>query len=127
MGATLETTPAADGFRMPGEFEPHDGCWMAWPERPDNWRLGAKPAQEAFAAVAEAIAASEPVTVAASDAQFENCRAMLPPRVRVVEISADDAWMRDIGPSFVVGNRGTRRGVDWRFNAWGGTEGGLYF
>ena len=34
------TTPAADGFRMPGEFEPHDGCWMIWPERPDNWRLG---------------------------------------------------------------------------------------
>jgi agmatine deiminase len=127
MGATLETTPAADGFRMPGEFEPHSGCWMAWPERPDNWRLGAKPAQEAFAAVAAAVAASEPVTVAASDAQFENCRAMLPAEVRVVEISSDDAWMRDIGPSFVVDGKGDRRGVDWRFNAWGGTEGGLYF
>jgi agmatine deiminase len=127
MGATLKTTPAADCFRMPGEFEPHSGCWMAWPERPDNWRLGAKPAQEAYAAVAEAIAASEPVTMAASDAQFENARAMLPPAVRVVEISTDDAWMRDTGPSFVVDRNGGRRGVDWRFNAWGGTEGGLYF
>ncbi len=37
---------------MPGEFEPHAGCWMLWPERPDNWRLGGKPAQQAFAAVA---------------------------------------------------------------------------
>src|SRR3954447_26764784 len=72
---------------MPGEFEPHSGCWMAWPERTDNWRLGAKPAQEAFAAVATAIAASEPVTMAVSDAQFENCRAMLPPEGRVVEVS----------------------------------------
>jgi agmatine deiminase len=26
---------------MPAEWEPHAGCWMAWPERPDNWRLGA--------------------------------------------------------------------------------------
>ena len=57
MGATLPSTPAADGYRMPGEFERHDGCWMAWPERPDNWREGARPAQAAFAAVAEAIAA----------------------------------------------------------------------
>jgi agmatine deiminase len=125
--ATLKSAPAEDGFRMPGEFEPHSGCWMAWPERPDNWRLGAKPAQEAYAAVAEAIAESEPVTMAVSDAQFENARAMLPPQVRVVEVSTDDAWIRDHGPTFVVDGEGGRRGVDWRFNAWGGTEGGLYF
>ncbi len=112
---------------MPGEFEPHSGCWMAWPERTDNWRAGAKPAQEAFAAVAEAIAASEPVTMAVSDAQFESCRARLSAAVRVVEVSTDDAWLRDTGPTFVVDGGGRRRGVDWRFNAWGGTEGGLYF
>ncbi len=105
---------------MPGEFEPHSGCWMAWPERPDNWRLGAKPAQKAYAEVAAAIAASEPVTMAVSDAQFENARAILPPSVRVVEISTDDAWIRDHGPTFVVDGKGGRRGVDWHFNAWGG-------
>ena len=49
-----------------------------------------------------------------------------------MEIATDDAWMRDIGPTFVV-DRGRapddpdrRRGVDWVFNAWGGTDGGLY-
>jgi agmatine deiminase len=120
VSATLKSTPAEDGFRMPGEFELHSGCWMAWPERPDNWRLGAKPAQAAYAAVAEAIAASEPVTMAVSDAQFEDARAVLPTEVRVVEVSADDAWVRDHGPSFVVDGKGGRRGVDWRFNAWGG-------
>jgi agmatine deiminase len=127
MSATLTSTPAADGFRMPGEYEPHAGCWMAWPERPDNWRLRAKPAQAAFAAVAEAIHLSEPVTVAVSDAQYEHCRSTLSPSIRVVELSADDAWMRDIGPTFVVDEQGRRRGVDWRFNAWGGLGGGLYF
>jgi agmatine deiminase len=126
MSAPVKSTPRADGFRMPAEFERHDGCWMAWPERPDNWRLGAAPAQEAFAAVAEAIAVSEPVTMAASAAQLEPCRAALPAAVRVVEIATDDAWIRDTGPSFVVDGRGERRGVDWRFNAWGGLEGGLY-
>lgn len=123
----MSSTPAADGYRMPGEFEPHWGCWMAWPERPDNWRLGAKPAQLACAAVAEAIAPFEQVTMAVSDAQFEHCRSMLSPSVRVVEITTDDAWMRDIGPTFLVDDGGGRRGVDWQFNAWGGLRGGLYF
>ncbi len=120
MSAILDSTPAADGFRMPGEFEPHDGCWMLWPERPDNWRDGAAPAQAAFAAVAAAIAASEPVTMGASAAQLERARAALPPSVRVVELAGDDAWARDTGPTFVVDGAGGRRGVDWRFNAWGG-------
>ncbi len=127
MSATLSSTPAADGYRMPGEFEPHSGCWIAWPERPDNWRLGAKPAQAAYAAVAEAISAFEPVTMAVSDAQFEHCRSVLSPQIRVVEISTDDAWIRDMGPTFLIDGNGGRRGVDWHFNAWGGLEGGLYF
>jgi agmatine deiminase len=126
MSATIASTPAADGFRMPAEREPHAGCWMAWPERPDNWRLQAEPAQRAYAAVAEAINASEPVTMAVSDAQFERCRSVLSPAIRVVELSSDDAWVRDTGPTFVVDPAGRMRGVDWRFNAWGGLEGGLY-
>jgi agmatine deiminase len=112
---------------MPAEFERHSGCWMLWPERTDNWRDGAKPAQAAFAAVAAAIASAEPVTVGASAAQFQNARARLPPRVRVVELTANDAWIRDTGPTFVIDATGRRRGVDWTFNAWGGLPGGLYF
>ncbi len=127
MSETLTSTPAADGYRMPGEFEGHSGCWIAWPERPDNWRLGAKPAQQAFAEVAEAINVSEPVTVAVSDAQFEHCRSVLSGSIRVVEIATDDSWIRDMGPTFLVDDKGGRRGVDWHFNAWGGLAGGLYF
>ena len=127
MTRTLTTTPAADGFWMPGEFEPHAGCWMLWPERPDNWREAALPAQRAFVDVARAIAQFEPVVVGASPAHFEAARARLPEDIRVVELSHDDCWMRDVGPTFVVDVRGTVRGVDWRFNAWGGLQGGLYF
>ena len=123
---TLPTTPAADGFWMPSELEPHSGCWMLWPERPDNWRAGAAPAQRAFVAVASAIARFEPVTMGVSAAHFDTARAQLPPQVRVVEMSHDDCWMRDVGPTFVVNSGGEVRGVDWRFNAWGGHHGGLY-
>ena len=120
MGTALRSTPAADGFRMPAEFEPHAGCWMLWPERADNWRARARPAQHAFAAVAAAISRFEPVTVGASTRQFTRARTQLPARVRVIELSSDDAWMRDVGPTFVTNRAGELRGVDWRFNAWGG-------
>jgi agmatine deiminase len=112
---------------MPAEFEPHAGCWLLWPERGDNWRLGAKPAQHAFTQVATAISRSEPVTVGVGPRQFANARALLPPAVRVVELSSNDCWMRDVGPTIVVDARGRRRGVHWQFNGWGGLAGGLYF
>jgi hypothetical protein len=125
---TLNTTPRADGFRMPAEWEPHSQTWMVWPERPDNWRLGGKPAQAAFAAVAKAIAEFEPVTVCVSAGQYENARVRLDAdNIRLVEISTDDAWVRDTGPTFVTNASGEVRGVDWTFNAWGGFDGGLYW
>jgi agmatine deiminase len=127
MSRLLHSTPWQDGFRMPAEFEPHAGTWMLWPERTDNWRNGAKPAQQAFAAVARAIARFEPVTVGVNHRQYENARNMLPMEVRVVELSNNDSWMRDCGPTFVVSDRGEVRGVNWKFNAWGGLLGGLYF
>ena len=118
--------PSKDGFRMPAEWEPHAGTWMLWPERPDNWRANAEPAQRAYAAVAAAIAKSEQVTMGVSAGQYAAARAMLPAGVRVVEISSNDAWMRDVGPTFVVDRRRRVRGVDWMFNAWGGKNGGVY-
>jgi agmatine deiminase len=126
MSRTLAKTPAADGFWMPAEWEPHAGTWLLWPERPDNWRSGAAPAQRAFVDVARAIARFEPVTVGVSAAFFESARALLPPHIRVVEMSHDDCWARDVAPTFVVNEGGAVRGIDWRFNAWGGYRGGLY-
>ncbi|MFO7687277.1 MAG: agmatine deiminase [Desulfobacterales bacterium] len=128
MSTTLNSHPRNDGFRMPGEFEPHQGCWMLWPERGDTWRLSAGPAQASFAAVAAAISRFEPVTVGVSARRHENARRLLPDHVQTAEIDSDDAWMRDVGPTFVI-NDDTRkiRGIDWRFNAWGGREKGLYY
>jgi agmatine deiminase len=73
--------------------------------------------------VAAAIAQFEPVTAGVSREQFRNARRMLPSHIRVVEMSYDDAWMRDCGPTFVLSGQRIVRGIDWDFNAWGG----LYF
>ena len=122
-----ESNPAADGFRMPGEFERHEGCVMIFPERADSWQYGGYAARKAFAEIAEAIAKSEHVTVCASEAQYDNARALLPAHIRVVEMSGNDAWARDYAPTFVRNDKGVVRGIDWGFNAWGGLWDGLYF
>ncbi|CAM6094739.1 unnamed protein product [Calypogeia fissa] len=132
----LEGTPKEHGFYMPAEWEPHAQTWMGWPERPDNWRERAGPAQRAFVEVATAISRFEPVTVCASPAQWQNAREKLPQNIRVVEMSMNDAWFRDTGPTFLVRNHQVQSslhenarevsGVCWTFNAWGGLEGGCY-
>lgn len=117
---TINSTPRQDGFRMPAEFEKHSGCWLLFPERPDNWRLNALPAQRAFAKVAEVISQFERVTVGASTIQLPSARRLLPSHIQIVEIEYNDAWIRDTGPTCVVNDEGIVRGIDWEFNSWGG-------
>ncbi len=123
----LHTKPKKDGFFMPGEFEPHQGCIMIWPERTDSWQNGAYAARRAFARIARSISRSEKLTMLVSNKQYETARAMLPPEVRLMECTTDDAWARDIAPTFVRNAKGEVRGIDWGFNAWGGLCDGLYF
>jgi agmatine deiminase len=127
MAHRIDSTPKKDGFRMPAEFEPQKQIWMLWPERPDNWRDGAKPAQKVFAEVAKAISQFENVTMCVSPAQYANARNLLPGDIRVVEMTSNDSWIRDCGPTFLVNDKGGVRAVDWDFNAWGGLYDGLYF
>lgn len=124
-----ESTPKKDGYRMPAEFEPQERIWMLWPHRPDNWRDGAKPAQEAFANVARAIAEFEPVTIGVKPEDYAAARHRFSEEdnILVVEMESDDAWIRDCGPTFVINDKGDTRAVHWHFNAWGGLFDGLYF
>lgn len=124
-------TPAADGFYMPGEYEPHDGCIVVWPQRPGSWSFGAVAACEAFTAVIRAIAESERVYVICGAKHWQTAEKYLADvqNVQLVELETDDSWARDIGPTFVVrdGAQGRElRGVNWSFNAWGGAVDGLY-
>ncbi|MED6106517.1 hypothetical protein PIB30_005511 [Stylosanthes scabra] len=101
-------------------------------ERPDNWRDNAVHAQSVFVKVASAISRFEHVTICASSAQWENARKMLPEDVRVLEMSMNDSWFRDTGPTFVVKRTESLNseqkiaGIDWNFNSWGGLDGGCY-
>jgi agmatine deiminase len=125
---TIKSVPLADGFYMPGEFEPHRGTIMIWPERPGSWPYGAKAARCAFTKIIETIAESEEVFVAVSKegygSAFESVGSLDNVKLSVSE--TDDAWARDVAPTFVKNKDGSVRAVNWRFNAWGGTYNGLY-
>ena len=116
-----EKTPAAEGYWMPAEFEPHEATWLLWPQRTDNWRDSARPAQEAVLKVAAAIGHFEPVTLGVLPEHYEDLRPIIPRGVQPANIEYDDIWVRDIGPTFLVAELpDTLRSIQWRFNAWGG-------
>jgi agmatine deiminase len=107
---------------MPAEWEPQDSIWMAWPTT--GYTLGDSAeeqaeARECWASVANAIASFEPVTIVVDPSDVAIAAQYLDPSVDVVEAPLDDAWMRDIGPTFVLGPEGQLAGVDWVFNGWG--------
>ncbi len=113
---------------MPAEYAPHTGCIVVWPERPGSWPYEAKDARKAFAEVIAAIAKSEKVYVIVNDRSQDSAVEMLGmlDNLAFLSIETDDAWARDIGPTFLVDGKGGLRGVDWQFNAWGGSVDGLY-
>ena len=114
----VESTPVADGFRMPGEFERQEAVWLVWPET-SEWRLEGEPAQKVVAELAAAIVGDIPVRLAVTPGQAAKARSMLTDSVGVVEITAGTGWIRDDGPTFLIDDDGARRGVDWDFNNWG--------
>ena len=115
--------PGEEGYSMPGEFEPHRGCIMIWPKRPGSWNYGAVKAREAFKNVAHAIAESEDVYMLAEPDVAEDARRALGvtgeaaaetpgtgARIHVLEMGSDDAWARDVGPTFVKNRAGASTG-----------------
>ncbi|MBI1330971.1 MAG: agmatine deiminase [Alphaproteobacteria bacterium] len=105
---------------MPAEWEPHARTWMCWPCRTDPWGGpdGLLRAKLAYARVARAISAFEPVTMAARSQDVAEAKLACAGKVEIFEVPLDDSWARDIGPTFVTGPDG-KRGIQWVFNAWG--------
>ncbi|MFQ5872469.1 MAG: agmatine/peptidylarginine deiminase [Dehalococcoidia bacterium] len=118
--ATAGRTPVEDGFRMPPEWAPHEGCYMAWPCNVRVWGDCFVETRAAYAAVAAAISRFEPVTMLATPETADGARTALPSEITVLEAPLDSAWMRDNGPIFVASDSGEVALVDFEFNSYGG-------
>src|SRR5688572_9206130 len=107
-------------WRMPAETEPQARVWMAFPTG-DSYLAdtpeAADRARTAWARVAHTIAEFEPVTMVVDPAETAVARRHLDEKkIEIVETPLDDAWMRDIGPTFVVDESGQLGAVDWVFD-----------
>lgn len=120
-------TPAALGYRMPAEWEPHAATWLSWPRRegisfPDSFDR----VMPALRAMVEALIESEQVCInirnGAHEAEArEVLRGLSTERISFHLVPTNEPWCRDHGPIFL-----TRKGVpaplavvDWDYNAWG--------
>ncbi len=92
---------------------------MCWPARASLWHEHLIDAELAHAAVADAIARYEPVTMLAAPRSLERARSLCGPGVEVIEQVIDDSWFRDTGPIYVADDDGARVATDWSFNGWG--------
>nr|WP_274637307.1 agmatine deiminase family protein [Microbacterium bovistercoris] len=114
-------------WRMPHEATLHERTWMAFPRagitlgEGEAWQ---ETGYRAWADVALAVAAFEPVTMVVDPSETARARRMLGTDIEIVEALLDEFWMRDFGPTFVIDDEhGDSLGaVDWIFNGWGAPE-----
>src|SRR5438270_5474294 len=120
-------TPAALGYRMLAEWEPHAATWLSWPRRegisfPDSFDRVLPALRELVGALSE----SEPVCINVINGAHEaEARAVLDPLphqecITYYEIPTNHPWCRDHGPIFLTRDVDPKLAiVDWDYNAWG--------
>jgi agmatine deiminase len=119
-------TPAALGYRMPAEWEPHAATWLSWPRRegisfPDSFDR----VMPTLRAMVEALIESEQVCIniynGAHEAEAREVLRSLPTeRISFQLVPTNEPWCRDHGPIFLTRDSDPRLvAVDWNYNAWG--------
>jgi len=134
---------AAQGLRMPAEWEPHDATWLAWPHHRDDWPGKFEPIPWVYGEIIRHLARRERVELIVNDAASEKRARKILERanalsenIRFHRWPTNRIWTRDSGCTFVTGSSFARldsRGrlsprvskseehlaaVKWRFNAW---------
>jgi agmatine deiminase len=119
------STPAALGFRMPAEWEPHEATWLAWPHEAADWPGKLAPIPWVYGEVVRQLARGEIVRILVPDAVVEKKALALLTRIGVdrarvefFRVPTDRSWTRDTCPLFVTDRAGTVAMTNWRFNGW---------
>jgi agmatine deiminase len=119
-------TPAALGYRMPAEWEPHIATWLSWPRRegisfPDSFDRVIPALRAMVAALIESEQVCINVCSGAHEAEARQVLHGLPmERMSFHMIPTNEPWCRDHGPIFLTRDLDPKLAiVDWDYNAWG--------
>ena len=125
--------PAALGYHMPAEWEPHESTWLAWPHFRGDWPGKFEPVAWVYAEVIRNLARHERVDLIVNDASWENrARAVLEKagglsgaladNVRFHHWRTDRVWTRDSGCIFLTPSADNSESgllaLHFQFNAW---------
>ncbi|MFA5954882.1 MAG: agmatine deiminase family protein [Patescibacteria group bacterium] len=110
-------------YRMPGEWEPHEATWIAWPHNKEHWPGKFEPIPLVYVEIVRALGSSEPVCICVNDdAEAREAKSLLAENnvsldnISFYTIPTNASWSRDHGPTFVQGERGVVA-LDWQYNA----------
>ena len=109
-------TPAALGYRMPAEWEPHAATWLSWPRREGISFPGSfERVLPALRRMVEVLIESEAVWInicnAAHEAEAREVLDGLPmDRIGFYSIPTNEPWCRDHGPIFLTRDTGSEAG-----------------
>lgn len=116
---------AATTWRMPAEWEPHEGTWLAWPHEKSDWpgkfgpiphfygKLIAKLTRHEFVHLVCADERAAKAAIKACQQEEANLKAL-----DVHLVPTDRSWLRDTAPIFVKSSTGKIKVTDWHFNGW---------
>ena len=113
------------GYRMPAEWAPHEGTWLAWPHEKTDWPGKFQPIPWVYCEIVKRLAARERVHILIREPETQR-RAERMLRQSHVEMSnvdfflcpTDRSWTRDFCPIFVHDDAGRVAITNWRFNGW---------
>lgn len=121
----MDQTPAAKGYRMPAEWEPHEATWIAWPHERADWPGKFAAIPWVYVEIVRQLARSERVHILVDSAAVSRRVRLLLRKaavdleqVKFFQIPTDRVWTRDYGPIFVTNQQGELAQTDWHFNAW---------
>jgi agmatine deiminase len=125
----IADTPAALGYRMPAEWEPHEATWIAWPHQRSDWPGKFPPIPWVYAEIVRHLSRSERVNILVQGrsmrrraAERLGAHGVDLEQITFVKADTDRVWLRDSGPTFLVKDGSANEGgialVDWRFNGW---------
>ncbi len=124
----LKSTPKKDGFSLLSNFDHGDCVYYLWPERSDVWLNGGKDAQDVVTGVLNQIIKYDKVIIGVNDIKkFKEQNFNINKNIQIEQISYNDAWIRDTGPTIISNEKRQFRAVNFGFNGYGGKLEGLYF
>ncbi|MCP5037610.1 MAG: agmatine deiminase family protein [Rhodobacteraceae bacterium] len=109
---------------LPAESDPHERTFMQWPVNREVYRdhVFLKMVQRAIADIANTVSQFEPVVILMDQKHEADARRLLSPSIEVWDISTDDLWCRDSGPTFVINKSGGLAVSHLNFNGWGNKQ-----